>query len=98
MLILRRILMPTAILAIVVFGFEEFMTGLGELGFFLLILVMMPTELICHLFGMRNPWQSMLFIHWPHLVLLANALLWAIPFAVIYWKILSDKSRRVKLN
>ncbi len=88
---LRRIVILTLIFGITVFGIEECMLHTTDIGWlFVLAYGMAPTSCVCKLFCTKTLTEMGALNQRSTIFLAANAVLWAIPFAVIYWKILSS--------
>jgi len=91
--ILRRVIVSSLIFAAAVFVFEEVLPlTLGVFGGFILILVLTPFRIACATFGLEHLWQHTLDRQCFHWVAAANALLWSIPFAIVHWGILPNRT------
>jgi hypothetical protein len=90
-LIIKQVMFASSLFAIGVFGFQEWGIPADSSGIVVFIIVMFPITAVLRLFGVINAYGTLNCY-----LLAANAVLWAIPFAVVYWRILLAKSKGLK--
>ncbi|HEY3855384.1 MAG TPA: hypothetical protein VGO67_13415 [Verrucomicrobiae bacterium] len=91
-LVLKRIILFYLIFALATFAFETWgIPALGMGGAIVFVIVMIPMATVMGIFGITDPYNKS-----HSYSIAANALLWAIPFALIYWRILVAKSKGIE--